>query len=92
MTDVNTKIKNRVYRTYDLNTLWIKLRKEGFTVYEAEDYEHGEQSPYHLYHIETDSGSFIADVMYRNYTEQEMQEAKELGLTPFKQEIEWMEY
>lgn len=92
MIDLGTRIKNRVHATHDLKTLWGRLRKEGFMVYEDEDYLEHEQAPYHLYHIETGDGGFVADVEYRDYSEKELQESRELGLTPFLQEIQWIEY
>lgn len=91
MADINARIKNRIHATHDLNTLWQKLRDEGFSVYEAEDYTDNEQAPYHLYYIEKDYGAPV-EVLYRDKTEQELAEDKELDLTPFKQEIEWVKY
>lgn len=90
--DYNTRIKNRIHATHDLNKLWGKLRKEGLMVYEDEDYLENEQAPYHLMHIEHGNGEFVADVEYRDYSESELQESRELGLTPFLQEIQWVEY
>ena len=92
MIDLGTRIKNRVHTTHDLRTLWQKLRDEGFMVYEDEEYMYGEQAPDHLYHIETGDGQFVADVHFRDYTEKELQESRELGLTPFLQEVQWIEY
>lgn len=94
MIDVNTKVKNRIYRTRDLNTLWQKLRAEGWNVYEAEDYVDGAQAPYHLYCIDDGRAKVGAsiEVLFRDKTEQELAEDRELGLTPFKQEIEWVRY
>lgn len=91
MTDLNTKIKNRIHATHDLSKLWQKLRAEGFSVYEAEDYADNEQAPYHLYYIEKGYGASV-EVLYRDKTEQELAEDKELDLTPFMQEIEWVRY
>ena len=91
MSDINLRIKNRIHATHDLNRLWQKLRHEGYTVYEAEDYEHGEQAPYHLYLIEKGYGVPV-EVLYKDKTAEEIQEDKELELTPFLQEIEWVKY
>lgn len=91
MTDINARIKNRIHATHDLNTLWRKLRSEGFSVYEAEDYTDNEQAPYHLYYIEKSYGAPV-EVLYRDKTEQELEEDRKLDLTPFKQEIEWVKY
>lgn len=91
MIDINAKIKNRIYRTHDLNTLWQKLRDEGCEVWEDEDYINNEQAPYHLYHIGKSYGVSV-NVLYRDRTEQELAEDIELDCTPFKQEIEWVEY
>lgn len=92
MIDLGTRIKNRVHKTHDLNTLWGRLRKEGFKVYEKGNYLDTVQAPYHLIHIETGDGGFVADVEYRDYSENELQESRDLGLTPFLQEIQWVEY
>lgn len=92
--DINARIKNRIHATHDLNTLWQKLRGEGFSVYEAEDYAGNEQAPWHLYYIDkgdATSGASV-EVLYRDKTEKELAEDRELGLTPFKQEIEWVKY
>ncbi len=91
MIDTNTKIKNRVYKTHDLSNLWKKLRDEGFSVWEAEDYELNEQEPYHLYYIEKDYGVPV-EVLFRERTDEEIAEDKELGLTPYKQEILQVKY
>lgn len=91
MTDVNTRIKNRIHATHDLNTLWQKLRSEGLQVWEAEDYTDNEQAPWHLYYIDKGYGASV-EVLFRDKTEQELAEDRELGLTPFKQEIEWVKY
>lgn len=91
MLDVNTKIKNRVHKTYDLEKLWGKLRKEGMQVYEAEDYENRVQAPYHLIIIDKGYGATI-EVMYRDKTEDEIAWDKQEHLTPFKQEIQWVRY
>lgn len=91
MADLNMRIKNRIHATHDLNKLWQKLRKEGFSVYEAEDYINNEQAPYHLYYIEKSYGVPV-EVLYRDKTEKELAEDRELGLTPFMQEIEWVKY
>ena len=91
MIDTNARIKNRIHRTHDLCTLWPKLRKEGFSVWQAEDYEDNGQAPYHLCYIEKDYGAPV-EVLYRDRTEQELKEDKELGVTPFKQEIEWVKF
>lgn len=94
MTDANARIKNRIHATHDLHTLWPKLRAEGWQVWEAEDYENNEQAPWHLYYIDKGNakqGASVA-VLYRDKTEQELAEDRELGLTPFKQEIEWVSY
>lgn len=91
MTDINARIKNRIYKTHDLNTLWQKLRDEGCNVWEDEDYIDNEQAPWHLYCIDKGYGA-SAEVLYRDRTEQELQEDKDLGITPFKQEIEWVRY
>ena len=94
MADLNTRIKNRIYKTHDLKTLWVKLRKEGLLVWEDEDYTDNAQAPYHLMHIEEETTGcrFVADTLYRDRTEQELAEDRELGITPFKQEIEWVKY
>lgn len=91
MADINTKIKNRIYKTHDLNTLWQKLRNEGWQVWEDEDYINNEQAPYHLYCIDADYGASV-EVLYRERTEQELQEDRDLDITPFLQEIEWVRY
>lgn len=94
MIDPNTRIKNRIHRTHDLNTLWEKLRGEGLQVWEEEDYSEGEQEPCHLYCIDygkSTQGASV-EVCFRDKTEQELEEEKELGLTPFKQEILWVRY
>ena len=41
--------------------------------------------------MEEDYGAPV-EVLYRDKTEQELAEDKELDLTPFKQEIEWVKY
>lgn len=94
MADINARIKNRIHATHDLNTLWQKLRNEGLQVWEAEDYANNEQAPYHLYYIDKGNAKQGAsvEVLYRDKTEQELAEDKELDLTPFKQEIEWVKY
>lgn len=89
--DVNTRIKNRIYKTRDLNTLWGKLRAEGFSVYEAEDYTDNEQAPYHYYYIEKGNGAPV-EVLYRDRSEQEIAEDIEQEITPYKQEIERVYY
>jgi hypothetical protein len=92
--DENTRIKNRIHKTHDLYTLWQKLRGEGWQVWEAEDYTDNEQAPWHLYYIDrgnTKQGASV-EVLFRDKTEQELAEDRELGLTPFKQEIEWVRY
>lgn len=94
MADANARIKNRIYKTHDLNTLWGKLRKEGWEVWEAEDYADNGQAPYHLYYIDkgdAKSGASI-EVLYRDRTAQEVEEDEALDITPFKQEIEWVKY
>lgn len=94
MIDINTKIKNRIHKTHDLYTLWGKLRAEGLQVWEAEDYANNEQAPWHLYYIDRGNpkqGASV-EVLFRDKTEQELAEDRELGLTPFKQEIEWVKY
>lgn len=94
MTDANTRIKNRIHATHDLHTLWQKLRNEGWQVWEDEDYTDNEQAPWHLYYIDkgnATSGASV-EVLFRDKTEQELAEDEELGLTPFKQEIEWVRY
>lgn len=91
MVDANTRIKNRIHATHDLQTLWRKLRKEGYSVYEADDYIDNVQKPYHLYIIEGKNNAPV-EVLYRDKTNQELAEDKELGLTPFLQEIEWIRY
>lgn len=91
MRDLNTTIKNRIHATHDLTKLWEKLRQEGFSVYEAEDYTNNSQAPYHLYYIEKSYGVPV-EVLYREKTEKELQEDKEYGLTSYKQEIEWVKY
>lgn len=91
MTDLNARLKNRIHATHDLNKLWEKLRGEGFTVYEAEDYADNEQAPYHLYYIEKNYGVPV-EVLYRDKTNKEIEQDKQLDLTPFKQEIEWVRY
>lgn len=91
MIDINTKIKNRIYKTHDLNTLWQKLRNEGCDVWEDEDYIDNEQAPWHLYYIDKGYGARV-EVLYRERTEQELQEDRDLDITPFKQEIEWVKY
>lgn len=92
MIDLGTRIKNRVHATHDLRTLWQRLRNEGFMVYEEEDYLDSVQAPYRLISIERGDGGFVARVSYRDYSEKELQESRELGLTPFLQEIQWVEY
>lgn len=94
MIDINTKIKNRIYKTHDLNTLWQKLRNEGCQVWEDEDYIDNEQAPWHLYCIDDGTAKVGAsvEVLYRERTEQELQEDRDLEITPFKQEIEWVRY
>ena len=94
MSDLNTRIKNRIYKTHDLKTLWAKLRKEGLLVWEDEDYTDNAQAPYHKKKNkkETTGCRFVADTLYRDRTEQELEEDRELDLTPFKQEIEWVKY
>lgn len=92
--DENMKIKNRIHATHDLNTLWPKLRNEGWQVWEAEDYTNNTQEPWHLYYIDrgnATSGASV-EVLFRDKTERELAEDKELGVTPFKQEIEWVKY
>ena len=91
MTDINTKIKNRIHATHDLKDLWVKLRKEGYMVYEAEDYKDNEQAPYHLYYIEKGYGVPV-EVLYRDKTQAELDNDKALDLTPFLQEVEWVKY
>lgn len=92
--DDNTKIKNRIHKTHDLCTLWPKLRGEGWQVWEAEDYTNNEQAPWHLYYIDKGDAKQGAsvEVLFRDKTDQELAEDRELGLTPFKQEIEWIRY
>lgn len=92
--DENTKIKTRIYRTHNLYTLWQKLRGEGWNVWEAEDYADNEQAPWHLYYIDRGNPKAGAsvEVLFRNRTEREIAEDKELKITPFKQEIEWVKY
>lgn len=94
MVDVNTRIKNRIHATHDLYTLWQKLRNEGWQVWEAEDYTNNEQAPWHLYCIDNGNAKAGAsvEVLFRDKTEQELAEERELDLTPFKQEIEWVRY
>lgn len=94
MIDNNTRIKNRIHATHDLYTLWAKLRAEGLQVWEAEDYTNNEQAPWHLYYIDKGNAKQGAsvEVLFRDKTEQELAEDKEQGLTPFKQEIEWVKY
>lgn len=91
MTDINAKIKNRIYKTHDLNTLWQKLRNEGCNVWEDEDYIDNEQAPYHLYHIDKGYGASV-NVLYRDRTKEEIEEDIKLNIIPFTQEIEWCEY
>ncbi len=92
--DENTRIKNRIHKTHDLYTLWQKLRGEGWQVWEAEDYTDNEQAPWHLYYIDRGKAKQGAsvEVLFRDKTEQELAEDRELGLTPFKQEIEGVRY
>lgn len=92
--DENTRIKNRIHATHDLNNLWQKLRGEGWNVWEAEDYTNNEQAPWHLYCIDRGNAKVGAnvEVLFKDKTEQELTEDEELGLTPFKQEIEWVRY
>lgn len=94
MKDENIRIKNRIHKTHDLYTLWQKLRSEGWQVWEAEDYTDNEQAPWHLYYIDKSNAKQGAsvEVLFRDKTEQELAEDRELGLTPFKQEIEWVKY
>lgn len=94
MIDENTRIKNRIHKTHDLYALWGKLRAEGLQVWEAEDYTNNEQAPLHLYYIDKGNAKQGAsvEVLFRDKTEQELAEDRELGLTPFKQEIEWVKY
>ena len=89
--DENTRIKNRIHATHDLEKLWPKLRKEGYSVYEAEDYTEGAQTPYHLYYIEKSYGVPV-EVLFKDKTREEIENDEILGLTPFKQEIEWIKY
>ena len=94
MRDVNNRIKNRIHATHDLWTLWRKLRDEGLQVWEAEDYADNAQAPYHLYYIDdgkAKSGAMV-EVLFRDKTEEELAEDRTLGVTPFKQEIEWVKY
>lgn len=91
MIDLNTRLKNRIHKTYDLRKLWDKLRKEGMQVHEAEDYENGEQAPYHMMIIDKENGAPV-EVLYRDKTPEELAEDKELGTTPFLQQIEWIKY
>lgn len=91
MIDLNTRLKNRINNTHDLRKLWDKLRKEGMQVYEAEDYENGEQAPYHMMIIDKGNGAPV-EVLYRNKTPEELAEDEELGITPFLQQIEWVKY
>ena len=94
MIDNNARIKNRIHATHDLYTLWQKLRGEGWQVWEAEDYTNNAQAPWHLYYIDRGNAKQGAsvEVLFRDKTDQELAEDKELGLTPFKQEIEWVKY
>ena len=94
MIDDNTRIKNRIHKTHDLYTLWEKLRAEGLQVWEAEDYANNEQAPWHLYYIDKSNAKQGAsvEVLFRDKTDRELAEDRELGLTPFKQEIEWVKY
>ena len=94
MIDYGIRIKNRIHATHDLNKLWKKLRKEGFEVWEDEDYVDNSQTPYHLYHVEKpdENLKFVADCLYRDKTEKELLIDKELGTTPFLQEIQWVKY
>lgn len=90
----NARIKNRIHTTHDLNTLWLKLRNEGWQVWEDEEYIDNVQAPWHLYCIDrgnATSGASV-EVLYRDKTEQELAEDRELGVTLFKQEIEWVRY
>lgn len=92
--DENTRIKNRIHATRDLYTLWQKLKGEGWQVWEAEDYTNNAQAPWHLYYIDRGNAKQGAsvEVLFRDKTDQELAEDKKLGLTPFKQEIEWVKY
>ena len=94
MIDINARIKNRIQATHDLGTLWQKLRNEGWQVWEAEDYAENEQAPWHLYRIDNGTAKVGAsvEVLFRDKTEQEITEDRQLGLTPFKQHIEWIRY
>lgn len=94
MVDVNARIKNRINRVHDLNTLWPKLRAEGWQVWEDEDYAGNEQAPWHLYYIDdgrAKTGASI-EVLFRDKHPDEIECDKAIGLTPFKQEIEWVRY
>lgn len=94
MIDDNARIKNRIHATHNLHTLWGKLRAEGLQVWEAEDYANNDQAPWHLYYIDKGNAKQGAsvEVLFRDKTDQELAEDEELGLTPFKQEIEWVKY
>lgn len=94
MIDENTRIKNRIHATHDLYTLWKKLRNEGWQVWEEEDYTNNAQAPWHLYYIDKGNAKQGAsvEVLFRDKTDQELAEDRELGLVPFKQEIEWVRY
>lgn len=92
MLDINARIAKRINATHDLATLWPKLRADGFSVWEAEDYVGGEQAPWHLYYVGGGEVNVPVEVLYRQKTEEELAEDKELGCTPFKQFIEWIKY
>lgn len=94
MIDIHTRIKNRINATHNLWALWQKLRSEGWQVWEAEDYADNEQAPWHLYCIDNGKATTGAsiEVLFRDKTEEELAEDRELGCTPFKQHIEWIKY
>lgn len=78
--DENKRIKNRIKRARDFGKLWQKLRNEGYSVYEADDYTGNEQAPYHLYYIDKGHGAPVV-VLYRDEINGD-----------YKQEIEYIYY
>ena len=90
--DIGTRVKNRINATTDLNDLWKKLRNEGYMVWEDEDYENNAQAPHHLYHVETGDGYFVADALYTDRKQEDIEWDKEVGCRPFKQDIVRIEY
>lgn len=90
--DESTKLKNRVKLSHDLNRLWEKLRKEGYMVYQDEDYMENEQAPYHLYYIDKSNGDQLISVLYEDKTPEQIQEDALYNRTPYKQFISHITY